>query len=68
LYRRALDIQKQRLGVEHPDTATMLNNLASLSRKQGKYKQAESLYYQVLSIRERCLGPELALLRIMEHS
>lgn len=35
-----------------------LANLATLYREQKKYEQAEHLYQQVPSLRERILGPE----------
>ncbi len=54
----ALSIREQRLGSEHPDVATLLNNLAELYREQGKYREAEPLYWRALSIRERSLGSE----------
>ncbi len=41
---------------EHPDTATCLNNLATLYVNQGKYEQADPLYKQALHIREYHLG------------
>ena len=44
LQRRALDIREKALGLEHPDTATSLNNLAELYHLQGRYEVAEPLY------------------------
>ena len=58
LYVRALKIREQQLGPDHPDTATSLNNLASLYYAQDKYEQAESLQRQALLIREQALGPD----------
>ncbi|QXE22478.1 NB-ARC domain protein [Richelia sinica FACHB-800] len=49
---------KSRLGAEHPDVATSLNNLARLYDYQGRYKEAESLYLQALEMRQRLLGAE----------
>jgi tetratricopeptide (TPR) repeat protein len=51
-------IREKSLGLEHPDTATSLNNLAELYRAQGKYEQAEPLYQRSLAIWEKALGPE----------
>ncbi|MEO1376564.1 MAG: tetratricopeptide repeat protein [Cyanobacteria bacterium J06635_10] len=45
-----------RLGENHPDTATSLNDLANLYSRQGKYEQAEPLYIQAVEIVERVLG------------
>ncbi len=49
---------RRRLGPEHPDIATSLNNRAKLYHDRGKYSQAEPLYQRSLTIREKALGPE----------
>ena len=54
LLTQLLTICEQTLGPEHPDTATCLNNLASLYQAQGKYQEPEPL----LAICEQILGPE----------
>ncbi len=54
LVQRALAIHEQALGLEHPDTASSLNNLANLYHAQGKYDEAKPLY----EIREQVLGPQ----------
>ena len=41
------------LGVEHPDTLTSMNNLASVLDNQGKYEEAEEIHRQALALRER---------------
>ena len=51
-----MDLRKQLLGVNHPDTATSFNNLAFLYYSQGKYEEAEPLYIQALQIAEGVLG------------
>src|SRR5690606_29428287 len=38
---KALSIQEKALGADHPETATSLNNFASLLDNMGKYEQAE---------------------------
>ncbi len=58
LLQQALAIRKRVLGLEHPDTATSLNNLAFLYARQGNYPAAEPLYEQALAIRKRVLGLE----------
>src|SRR5450755_1400697 len=58
LYKRALAICEQQLGVGHPVTATSLNNLALLYQVQRKYGEAEPLYQRALAIREQQLGAE----------
>ena len=64
LYVRALAIKEQHLGPQHPSTATSLNNLAGLYRRQGKYGDAEPLYVRALAIDEKALGamhPDVAI-------
>jgi hypothetical protein len=56
LIERALAINEQQLGPEHPETARSLNNLAELYRAQGKLEQAEPLYVRTLAINEQQLG------------
>ena len=46
------------MGPDHPDTATSLNNLASLYQSQGHYKEAEPLLKRALEITEKALGPD----------
>ncbi len=58
LLKVALAIREKVLGVEHPDTATSLNNLAYLHKAQSKYSEAEPLHLRALAIRERVLGTE----------
>jgi len=43
LYRRALDVEKAILGEEHPDYASMLNELCEVYRVTGEYDKAEPL-------------------------
>jgi tetratricopeptide (TPR) repeat protein len=58
LYWSAMTIYEKVLGPEHQETATSLNNLASLLQDQGKYAEAEPLYRRALEIKEKILGPE----------
>ncbi|KAL8611109.1 hypothetical protein ACOMHN_064399 [Nucella lapillus] len=48
-YLRALEIYKKRLGPDDSNVVKTQNNLASAYLKQGKYKQAETLYKEVLT-------------------
>jgi tetratricopeptide (TPR) repeat protein len=57
LYQHALRIREYVLGLDHPDVARVLNNLAILYWSQGKYAEAEPLYQRALHIRERVLVP-----------
>ncbi|GAG19798.1 unnamed protein product, partial [marine sediment metagenome] len=47
-----------RLGPEHPDTATSLDNLAMLYWHQGRYEEAEPFYKRALAIHEKVSGAE----------
>ena len=58
LYQRALAIREKALGQEHPHTADILNNLATLYKKMSNYAKAEPLYQRALAIYEKGLGPE----------
>jgi tetratricopeptide (TPR) repeat protein len=58
LYIRALHIQEQLVGVEHPLVVPLLNRLASVSMEQGNYEQAKGRYERALKIGEQTLGPE----------
>ena len=48
----------KRLGQDHPNYATSLNNLAALYRAQGKYDQALPLYEEALALIGRVLGQD----------
>jgi tetratricopeptide (TPR) repeat protein len=58
LYARSLQIYEQKLGADHPHTATSLNNLALLYKSQGRYGEAEPLYARSLQIYEQKLGAD----------
>lgn len=64
VYERALIIRENSLGAMHPDTATTLINLGTLSADQEKAADAERFYQRALAIQERVLAdghPELAI-------
>ncbi len=56
LYEQSLEIYKQELGENHPDTASSYNNLGGVYASQGKYKEAKSFYKKGLEISEKILG------------
>ena len=56
LYQRALTIQERNLGPEHPDVATILNNLGLFYLKQSKSTQAQPLFERALAIWKKTLG------------
>jgi tetratricopeptide (TPR) repeat protein len=55
-FERALQILERKLGKNHPDVATALNNLALLHYSRGNYEAAEPLYQRSLAIDEHTLG------------
>ncbi len=55
LYRQALAIGEQELGLEHALIADVLHGLAVLYSDQGKYEEAKPLHRQALQIREQTL-------------
>ena len=57
LYRRALAIQEEALGAEHPTIAATLNNLGALLDQGGRHSEAEPLQRRALAVLEKTLGP-----------
>jgi len=55
-HEQCREVTRRRLGDNHPDVATSLNNLAALYNSQGRYKEAEPLYLEALDLRKRLLG------------
>jgi tetratricopeptide (TPR) repeat protein len=63
LWKWALRIDEEQLGMEHISAAVNLNNLAILYYTQGRYEETESLLKRALGIYEEQLGgkhPETA--------
>ena len=68
---KCVTIVKARLGLEHPDTALSLNNLASNDLAsnyymEGRFSEVEPLYLEALEISNRLLGtthPQTAAIR-----
>ncbi|MEH1813668.1 MAG: tetratricopeptide repeat protein [Nostoc sp.] len=56
--QRCVELTQNRLGLEHIDVATSLNNLAALYETTGRYREAEPLLKQALVLRKRLLGEE----------
>jgi tetratricopeptide (TPR) repeat protein len=57
-YQLCLSTTRSRLGDEHPDVATSLNNLAYLYEAQGRFSEAEALYERALELNQRLLDEE----------
>jgi len=51
-YLKALQIQKDVLGENHPDTAASYGNLGTLYDKSGEYEKAKEYYLKALQIRK----------------
>jgi tetratricopeptide (TPR) repeat protein len=58
VFKRALAIDVEALGPDHPDVARDLNNLAGIYEDQLKYEEAEPMYERALTIDEKALGPD----------
>jgi len=56
--RRALEIEEDRSGPNHPNVAILLSKLAYLYSILGRYSDAEPLYKRSLAIQENALGPD----------
>jgi len=57
-FKRNLELRQQRLGEEHPDTLTSMNNLANTLKAQGDHAGARRLEESVLEVSRRVLGEE----------
>ncbi len=51
-------MRRVKLGEEHPDTLSSMNNLALLYYLRGRYEEAESLYLKCLDVRRVTLGED----------
>lgn len=58
LYRRALEIAEKSFGPEHPNVATVLNNLAGLLPDTNRFAEAELLLRRAMKIEEKIYGPD----------
>lgn len=58
LLRKALAMQRKRLGDEHPDVARSVTQLARLLREKGEYADAEILFKEALAVKRKLLGDE----------
>ncbi|KAK3937548.1 hypothetical protein QBC46DRAFT_460804 [Diplogelasinospora grovesii] len=48
LFVQVMETRKTKLGADHPDTLTSINNLASTLWNQGRWEEAEKLFVQVM--------------------
>ncbi len=54
LYKRSLAIMTKSLGPNHSNVVTILCNLASLYREQGRYAEATGTEARAAAIRAKC--------------
>jgi tetratricopeptide (TPR) repeat protein len=57
-FSQVMETRKRVLGVEHPDTLTIISNLASTYWNKGRWDEAEELEIQVMETHKRVLGTE----------
>ncbi|MEH2277433.1 MAG: tetratricopeptide repeat protein [Nostoc sp.] len=55
-YKLCKEVAENRLGLEHPNVAATLNNLAGLYKSTGRYSEAEPLYLQAWELTKRLQG------------
>ena len=68
LFQRAISIQQETLGADHPDVARSLNNLGLLYYDQDRYVETEEAYVRALAITEKALGPDHPLVATGLHN
>ncbi len=56
LLRESLELRREHLGVDHPDVAQSLHNMAGLECRRNHCDAAEALCLQAIAIRERNFG------------
>ncbi len=58
LMKRALAIDEELLGPDHPRLARTLNNLGLIAQQRRQQAEAEAYFRRALTIKEKTLGPE----------
>jgi stress response protein SCP2 len=66
-YERILAINEKKLGKDHPDLVTNLDDLAEIYSAQERYKEAESLYQRSLEINEKAFKNDTKLAQSLEN-
>ncbi len=56
MFQEVLAIRKKAQGVDHPDYANVLDNLAKFYMNTGDYARAEPMFRQALKIEEKAVG------------
>ncbi|MBL8681853.1 MAG: serine/threonine protein kinase [Myxococcales bacterium] len=57
LHREAMELDRARTGLDHPDRARHLHNIAGVLRRAERRAEAREHYLQALELEERWLGP-----------
>lgn len=57
-YRKALDIQVNHFGEQHPDTAETIGNIAATYDRMGNQEEALKYFQQALEIRQQLFGDQ----------
>ena len=57
IQQQALAVQRHKLGPDHPETLSSMNNLAVLYMFIGRLQDALKIHRELLSIRQAKLGP-----------
>ena len=58
MFRQALTLSRRLVGIEHPTTLVIMNNLAAVFNEVGKPEEVMSMYRQILALSQRVLGME----------
>jgi tetratricopeptide (TPR) repeat protein len=64
---RSLKIREHILGINHPDTATVLNGLAVLLHEQGEYEAARMHYERALEIWSKIPGSDIYTAKALDN-
>jgi tetratricopeptide (TPR) repeat protein len=68
LFQRAYILDRDRLGVDHPDTLASASNLAADLHALGEYQQARTLNEDTLTRYRRVLGEDHPSTRLSERN
>ena len=53
MFNRSLEIKVRLYGADHPEIATLLNNLAAIYQDRGQLVKAERFYKRAIAVRKR---------------
>ena len=68
LYLQCVEMRKEKLGPDHADTLSSVNNLAGLHESNREYDSALSLYLHCLELRKETLGHDNTLTLIIMNN